>query len=228
MPPLTPYFNRRLTALETTLIIGFVAILGGLGYLGYQFTTAELLAARVHAALPRVCDAIRDEREQLVSAIEAYKAHFGAYPPDHVISRQPLIVDPITNTLFYELVGVIYNPTNRMYQVGGQEPAEAKYVKDFFQVEGFKNCAETPGDITRFLKIQPLPARQLHDDPDVFAVGFQVPYEGLSPEVVWQFNVTPWRYVSTNPTNNPSKFDLWIGVNAGDRTLVIGNWEAVH
>ena len=51
MPPLKQYFNRRLTARETIIVIAFVAILGGLGYLAYQFTTAKLLEARVNAAL---------------------------------------------------------------------------------------------------------------------------------------------------------------------------------
>lgn len=228
MPRLKQYFNRRLTALEAIIIIAVVAILGVLGYLGYQFTTAKLLEARVDAALPKVRDAIRDERGKLVSAIEAYHAHFGAYPPDHVFRRQPPVVDPVTNTLFYELAGVLYNPTNKMYQVDGLEGAEEKYVKDFFQVDGFKNCAQTPDKITRFLKIDPLPARQLHDDPDVFAVGFQVPSDGIPTDVFWEFQVSPWRYVSSSPTNNPGKFDLWIDLSARGRTFMIGNWKAVQ
>jgi hypothetical protein len=34
-----------------------------------------------------------------------------------------------------------------------------------------------------------------------------------------------WRYLSTQPTQNPGKFDLWIEVKAGRRKLVIGNWK---
>jgi hypothetical protein len=228
MSELRQYFNRRLTARETAMVIVALAMVAGLGYGGYEFVSAKVLEAQVKAALPRVCVEVREQRGKLVSAIEAYKAHFGVYPPDHVLSRQPLVVDPVTNTLFYELVGVIYNPTNKMFQAGGMEAAEEKYVKEFFQVEGFKNCGENPDKVTRFLKIDPVPARQLHDDPDVFAVGFQVAYEGIPPEVMWEFNASPWRYVSSAPTNNPSKFDLWIDLKTRYQKVVIGNWKAVQ
>jgi hypothetical protein len=228
MPSLKQYFNRRLSARETIAVVAILALLAGLGYVAYQFITAKLLEARVNEAVPKVRADIRDQRGKLVNAIEAYKRQFGVYPPDHVLSRQPLVVDAVTNSLFYELVGTIYNPTNKMFQVGGLEPAEARYVKEFFQCDGFRNCAETADKIKRFLTIDPLPARQLHDDPDVFAVGFQVPYEGLAPEVVWEFEVSPWRYVSSSPTNNPGKFDLWIELKTKSRTVVIGNWKPVE
>lgn len=228
MVSLKSYFNRRLTARETIIIVVIVVILAGLGYWAYQFTASKLLEARVNAAMPTVCAKIRDERAKLTSAIDAYKGRFGVYPPDHVLSRQPLVVDPVTNTLFYELVGVIYNPTNKMFQAGGLEPAEEKYVKDFFQIDGFKNCAQAADKITKFLNLEPLPAKQLHDDPDVFALGFQVLYEGMPPEVVWEFQTSPWRYVSSAPTNNPGKFDLWIELQARKQAAVIGNWKAVE
>ena len=50
-------------------------------------------------------EAARTQRDLIVDAIEAYHTHFGFYPPDHVVSRNPLRVDPITNTLVYELGG---------------------------------------------------------------------------------------------------------------------------
>jgi hypothetical protein len=228
MRPIKEYFNRRLTGREIVVVIVALAMLGGSGYLAYQFIAAKMLEAQVDAAMPKVCDAVRDQRAKLVSAIEAYKAHFGVYPPDHLLSRKPLVVDPDTNTLFYELVGTIYNPTTKIFQVGGMEAAEEKYVKEFFQCDGFKNCGETTNQIKQFLAIEPLPARQLHDDPDVFAVGFRVPYEGFAPVVVWEFEASPWRYVSSSPTNNPGKFDLWMELKTKKRTVVIGNWKAVE
>jgi hypothetical protein len=186
------------------------------------------MEAKVNAAFPKACDEIRVERAKIVSAIEAYKAHFGFYPPDHVLTRQPLVVDPVTNTLFYELAGTIYSSTNQMYQVPGTEAAEAKYVRGFFQVNGFKNCGDGEGKITNFLKEASSPARQLHDDPDVFAVGFQLPYDGIPMEVYFDFQTSPWRYVSSSPTNNPGKFDLWIELRARSHKAVIGNWKAIE
>ena len=38
--------------------------------------------------------------------------------------------------------------------------------------------------------------------------------------------VNPWRYVSTNPTNNPASFDLWAEVPIGKKEFrIIGNWK---
>jgi hypothetical protein len=70
--------------------------------------------------------------------------------------------------------------------------------------------------------------RQLHDDPDVFAVGFQVTLMELPPEVMWEFDISPWRYTCSLPTNNPGKFDLWIEVKAHDKMVTIGNWKGVE
>lgn len=225
---LKQYLSRRLTPRETALIVVILAALSGAGYWAYLLAAAKVLEARINTAFPKVCDQVREARGKLVSAIEAYHAKFGVYPPDNVLGRQPLVVDPVTNTLFYELVGTIYNPTNRMYQAGGMEPAEENYVKGFFQVNGFKNCGEGPEKITRFLTVEQLPARQLHDDPDVFAAGFQPAFEDVAPEVIWEFQTSPWRYVSSSPTNNPGRFDLWIELTARKRALVIGNWKAVE
>lgn len=36
--------------------------------------------------------------------------------------------------------------------------------------------------------------------------------------------VNPWRYNSSNPTNNPGEFDLWAEIVIGDDIVTIGNW----
>jgi len=72
------YFNRRLSAREVLAAVAIVAILAALVYVGHNFVTAKIPESRVNAAIPKVCASIRDQRQKLVSAIEAYKAHFGA------------------------------------------------------------------------------------------------------------------------------------------------------
>jgi len=64
--------------------------MSGLGYIAYNLIAAKILEARVAAAIPKVCAEIRDQRGKLVTGIEAYRAHFRVYLPDHVLSRQPL------------------------------------------------------------------------------------------------------------------------------------------
>jgi hypothetical protein len=223
------YLHRRLTVRETVAVILILAGLAGAGYMAYSFICAKLLEARVNAALPKVCEGIRNQRRTLLSAIEAYKAHFGVYPPDHVVSRQPLVVDPVKNPLLYELAGVVLDPNKKVFELQGLEAADAKYVKEFFHCEGFTNCAAKVEQVKRFLAVGPLPAHQLHDDPDVFAVGFtELHNQELAPDVVWEFDITPWRYVSSSPTNNPDKFDLWIEVHTSGRSMMIGNWPAME
>ncbi|MBU6402438.1 MAG: hypothetical protein KGS61_19130 [Verrucomicrobia bacterium] len=221
------YLHHRLRWWETVLVIVGVLVLGGLGDLGYDWVSAAILDGRVRAAMPTVCAGIRAQRRQVEAALEAYQARFGFYPPDHVVRRQPLTVDPVRNPLVYELAGVLYNPTNKTFELEHLEPADAKYVLDFFQCTGFKNCGQRPQEIRRLLALSPLPVRQLHDDPDVFVLAYQVPWEGLAPEVVEQFQVSPWRYVASGPTNNPGRYDLWLEVRTRRQSVIVGNWKAV-
>jgi len=38
----------------------------------------------------------------------------------------------------------------------------------------------------------------------------------------------PWRYISTNPTNNPTSFDLWIDIIVDHKTNRFSNWETKY
>jgi hypothetical protein len=221
---LKQYFSRRLTARETAVVIVIVAMLGGLAYWVYEFVAARVLAARVNAAVPKVCSEIREQRGKVVNAIEVYKQHFGFYPPDHVLGGQPPKVDAVKNPLIYELAGVVYNPTNKMFRLGRLEAADAEYVKKFFDSAGFKNCGEQADQVKNFLSLDYLPVGQLHDDPDVFVLAFNGYPEGIAPEVFNQFQISTWRYISSSPTNNPGRYDLWLDVEANGQTTRIGNW----
>jgi hypothetical protein len=222
------YLHRKLTPRQTLAAIVALAAVAALAYLAYQLISAKVHEAKVAAATPKVCAGIRDQRRAVVSAIEAYKAHFGSYPADNVISRQPLVVDPVNNPLLYELAGVVSNSVKATFDLAGLEPAETSYVLEFFHSKGFKNSNDKPDGLKRFLEDEHLPARQLHDDPDVFALGFTRLYQDLDDDVVWEFQVSPWRYVSSNPTNNPGRFDLWIEVQTKAQSITIGNWPAVE
>jgi hypothetical protein len=230
MSGLRQCFNRRLTPVESVLVVLLVGFIGAVGYFLYNFTVARILEARVNAALPKVCDAIRRQRGSILNAIEAYKAQFGEYPPDHVVRRNPLSVDPVTNTLLYELSGTLYRPAGKEFQVAGLEPAEAAYVTNFFQCERFKNCSEKQEQLKNFLTKQDTASRQLHDDPDVFVLGFNVGAADVSDDLFWQIDekVGSWRYVRSSPTNNPGKFDLWIEIKTKHRATIIGNWKAAE
>jgi len=219
--------NRQIGARETLAVIVVVLALAGAGYGVTKFVAVKMVEAQVKAALPQFCGQIRQQRQTIIAAIEAYKTHFGFYPPDHLLSREPLRVDAVTNTLFYELAGVRYDPINQLFEIQGMEPAEAKFVKELLGCEAFTNCAENASQVRRFLPSGFLPAQLFHDDPDVYALGV-VPYDGPYWEVIWEINVSSWRYISTSASNNPGRFDLWLEVKSKDQSITIGNWKAVE
>jgi hypothetical protein len=40
-----------------------------------------------------------------------------------------------------------------------------------------------------------------------------------------QEDLNPWRYNSSNPTNNPGSYDLWIQLVIGGKSNLICNWS---
>jgi len=65
------------------------------------------LTSHARGAIPKVREETTRELRRLVSAIEGYKSSLGFYPPDHVISLNPPVIDAITNQLLYELLAEI-------------------------------------------------------------------------------------------------------------------------
>jgi len=68
------------------LVLVVLAVAFAVGHELYRFAAKKVLEARVRSAFPRVCGEIRSQRQQLIAAIQAYKADLGFYPPDHVLT----------------------------------------------------------------------------------------------------------------------------------------------
>jgi hypothetical protein len=224
MTGLNTYLNRRLSAREAVGIVVLLGALAAAGYYGYRFVAAKMLEAKVEAALPTVCVAVRGQRATIVGAIENYKREFGFYPPDNVVSRQPLVVNAYTNPLLYELAGTVIQKSG-MVELPGLEPAPIDFIRQFLNTTGIVKSGSSTGAVKSFLSMEKLPARQLHDDPDVFAVGFQLASANIPDETYWEFEVGPWQYVSSAPVHNPGRFDLWVEVRTKKRKVVVGNWK---
>ncbi len=83
-------------------------------------------------------------------------------------------------------------------------------------------------EVRRFLPPDNLPVQQLHDDPDVFVLAGRLPLDEADEDVVWNVALSSWRYVSSAPTHNPGRFDLWVEVVAGRQKLTLGNWRGAE
>ena len=186
---------------------------------------------------------VRAELAQYVTAIERFKDHFGYYPPDNFSTNSTgiKVVDPTINPLFYELTGVFVDNKAEAFQ-SGQTTISAGMVSAVFRRDGFVNAVDSTQakSVKSFLpnlkasQVKTVRIGKFNTGPVVqllvVPVDYPPSYPGPRPNVfpipaVNPTPINPWRYVSTNPTNNPNSFDLWAEVPLGREIKVIGNWK---
>jgi prepilin-type N-terminal cleavage/methylation domain-containing protein len=154
------------------------------------------------------------EMAQIETAIESYKATYGFYPPSNPNGS-------LTNQLYYELVGTFNTNTVIYTTLDGRSTIPAASVKPYFGVQGFLNCTKIgAGEDASMAKtfLPDLKASQIGaytNPPGRFSIGVNLLVGSLGgPDQFYQpLNVAglnPWRYNSSNPTNNPGSYDLWI------------------
>jgi type II secretory pathway pseudopilin PulG len=203
-----------------------------------------LLASLVVGLTSRASRAGRDNklkvmRDQVVTAIEDYKAQYGYYPPDNRGAYPLGPINAVTNPLYYELTGTIVdNRTGEFFTPDRSEAITAEVVRQYFGVEGFVNTVPSTGDLAadtrkvrRFIDLKSEQYGEVSSQPDVELLVVPVrwplnPKPGVGPAPVpAKPGLNPWRYVSTNPTNNPGRFDLWAEFVDGDKVRMICNWN---
>ena len=207
------------TLIELLVVIAIIAVLAGLivGLSGYS--NRKMKESR-----------IRTELNALVTAIESYHARFGHYPKDNVVSKAPLVVNPVTNALFYELSGTVLDNATGIFRTReGDERIDAANVRTYFNMEGFVNSSTDPKQVKSFMTFKKKQYEELfppNSVPDVELLVVPVPWpldSGNPPTAKKGLN--PFRYVSTSPTNNPTTFDLWAEYVDGKRIRIICNWS---
>jgi prepilin-type N-terminal cleavage/methylation domain-containing protein len=194
------------------------------------------LAALVLAVTPGVKKKLyiyqaRAEMERIATAIDRYKAAYGFYPPDNHINQTNRF---LIHQLYYELTGTknisSNSPSATPEYQSLNDPSipnlSSAQVTDAFGVGGFMNCTkpeggEEAGTARNFLP--DLKAKQVwnkftnNNAPVTLLItavgGPDVTYKPLNQE-----NLNPWRYNSSNPTNNPGSYDLWIQLSIGAAT----------
>jgi len=181
------------------------------------------------------------EMAKLETAIDRYKAAYGFYPPSP--TNPPTAGNPPTlvNQLYYELTGTTnINPPSSapLYQsLGGSLPnVAAADVQTAFGVGGFVNCSKSGGgeDASAARNFLPdLKPNQITVISNSTDSATPVPVTILigsvgGPAATYQplgtQDLNPWRYNSSNPTNNPGSYDLWVQLVIGKQTNLICNW----
>ena len=211
--------QKGFTLIELLTVISIIAIVAGLLVGLAPVAARSMRIKRVEADL-----------QLLTTAIERYKDKFGHYPPDHVIGQLPnglKTVNPEINQLYYELTGFTYNSiANAQGVLKSGGILYTNIVWAVFKKLGFVNASSDTKEVSNFLP--GLKANQVATLPEgtsqyeVLAVPVNGPrdYQGING-----IKVNPWRYVSSNPTNNPNRFDLWAEIKVGKEIKIIGNWK---
>jgi prepilin-type N-terminal cleavage/methylation domain-containing protein len=211
---------RRLggfTLIELLIVISIIAILAGLLFPLAGVVNRNKIKAKARAELAFV-----------IMAIENYKSKLGHYPPDNPVF-------PARNQLYFELLGTT-NVGNGFSTLDGSARILNSEFADAYGnpgINGFVNSSGARGGdegrvARRFLPdLKPgnegvIPPRQ-----DVKYLLCSVTWD--NPNLAsWPLGVAklnPFRYNSSNPTNNPSTYDLWVDVVIAGKTNRISNWS---
>ena len=203
------------TLVELLVVIAIIGVLAGLIVGLSGFAGRKMRESR-----------IRSELNQLITAIEAYQSKFGHYPPDSVVPGTT-VPNPATNQLYYELTGTVVDNVAKTFRTPNRQatlPGAA--VQAYFGAEGFVNSSADPKQVKSFMSFRVSQYQELGSSPNVELLVVPVPWP-LSDfdQPTSKRGLNPWRYVSRNPTNNPTTYDLWAEYKDGRKVKVICNWS---
>ena len=201
---------RAFTLIELLVVIAIIGILAALVLGAGNVATKWKKRSRVQAELA-----------QLVTALDSFHKKHGNYPPGNSTNFA-------MNPLFYELTGVIYDPSTSSFKtVDNSSSFTAAGVRSMFNQDGFMNAQENPKDLKPFLELKSADQKK-EVSPGVFLLAVPVGGNPANELVgVGGIKINPWRYDATSATrHNPRSYDLWAEVQIGDVTEIIGNWNS--
>jgi prepilin-type N-terminal cleavage/methylation domain-containing protein len=197
------------TLIELLVVIAIIGLLAGM----------VVGLAHIAGSKPKIAKT-QAERDQIITAIESYKAKKGFYPPDNPSN-------PGTNQLYYELVGTTNNGTV-FVTLSGKDSIQSPVMLAQFGVASFNNSSQAAKGSDDF-DVQNFHTALKDGQTKIVPPGMRIlvaPVEGPveAPGKPRQ-QTNSWRYVSSNPTNNPGSFDLWADIVVAGKTNRISNWS---
>jgi prepilin-type N-terminal cleavage/methylation domain-containing protein len=216
-----PVRGGAFTLIELLVVIAIIAILAGL-----------LLPAAVGVKNKAAIKRVEGQLAQVEQAIATYKIDKGFYPPDRKVANNPVVVQPFPNALFYELSGANIQADRQTFlTLDGGDVATAPQLQAAFGTGGISNAGvdgNTEGPAAKNYLMDIKPAQYAVVDFKGAAGLLKVLRTDVDGPVLplpFGSAVNPFRYVSTNPTNNPSSFDLWVDVIIAGKTNRVSNWS---
>lgn len=213
--PAGAHSRTGFTLIELLVVISIMALLAGL-------TIPVLGAVKKHQYLKTA----RAELEQIASALDNYKAKYGAYPPANPNNN------PALNPLYYELSGVTNLGATSYQTLDSAATISATDFKTAFGAGGvvnFNSAGKNDEDATKAKNF--IPSLRANRIGVANAYGVPVtllitsvrgPDAGYQPVGAQEVNPFRYRYPGTN---NPSTYDLWIDLSIKGQTNRLSNWS---
>ena len=208
------------TLIELLIVIAIIAILAALVF--------PITGAVKRAQIKSLAQA---ELSQIETGIESYKTKYGVYPPDCIAPGSTPALPIYINQLYYELLGTTNNGTLFTTLDGSSSIKITDIPGVFGTIDGFVNTTKGGGDeggsqAQNLLKgLKPAQSGQLGNGAKILVCSVPWPKDNAyQPTAIAASGLNPWRYVSSNPTNNANSFDLWVDVMINGKTNRINNW----
>jgi prepilin-type N-terminal cleavage/methylation domain-containing protein len=211
---------RAFTLVELLVVISIMAVLAG-------FTIPVLKTVKA-AQQKKVA---RAELEHLQTALENYKAKYGAYPPgNNQTGYTPPIYGSMLSQLYYELAGTTISGA-KFVTLDGSASIPVASVNTAYGVGGFVNCTKGSGEDGAIAKnfLPSLSSKQIGAvsnnsvaNTALLATSIGGPDINYAPLGVSGLN--PFRYVYPG-VNNPGGYDLWVQLVISGQTNLICNWS---
>jgi prepilin-type N-terminal cleavage/methylation domain-containing protein len=205
------------TLIELLVVIAVIALLAGMIFPVTGVVNKIKIRSKARAELARI-----------ELAIDGYKSKLGYLPPGNSTNYA-------LSPLYYELAGT----SRQGMTFETLDKSSTIIVGDLllFGVTGFMNSMVGSGGdegpvSQRFLTgARPAPTAAIGTGADTSQLPkvliTSIPWNVDKFGVLFPQNpaVSPVFYNPTNPTNNPTSYDLWVDVTVGDKTNRISNWS---